>query len=426
MAEDQDVAFAFSPAQAVQGLLDFSKSEHSKIYKSAIREVSKDPFDCEAEGLYQFLKDVQDRADEMGWSDNILNITLEVTDDIEPVQENLIDNYGTISWEQVVESELQYINEQGRDAQNTYMLYKCLMSSLTNNAKKRISLWSEQYRIGDNDLCSGVALLKIIIRESHLDTNATTNQIRTKLSNLDSYILTVDSDIGKFNQYVKLLIQSLTARNQKTSDLLINLFKGYGAVSDEVFRAWLMRKQDDHEEGEEMTPDELMIAAKNKYDTMVEKGTWNAPTAEEKIVALEAKFNSTMKSLNKKVTFESSKKKQGSKSGGDKLNSKKKEGDHPKKWKAPKQGEKKEVEFKGHTWYWCGKDTGGKCEKWRAHKPKECKGLGADACGDKRKRDSTGSDKKKSIEKKLKVAKAYIAKMEQSVERDASEDEDSE
>jgi hypothetical protein len=46
-----------------------------------------------------------------------------------------------------------------------------------------------------------------------------------------------------------------------------------------------------------------MIAAKNKFDTMVEKGTWNAPTAEEKIVALEAKFNSTMKSLNKKVTL---------------------------------------------------------------------------------------------------------------------------
>jgi hypothetical protein len=66
---------------------------------------------------------------------------------------------------------------------------------------------------------------------------------------LDSYILTVDSDIGKFNQYVKLLLQLLTARNQKTSDLLFNLFKGYGAVSDKVFRAWLMRKQDNQEEG---------------------------------------------------------------------------------------------------------------------------------------------------------------------------------
>ena len=427
MAEEEpNVVFAFSPAQAVQGLLDYTKSEHSKIYKSAIREVCKEPFECEADGLYQFLKDIQDRADEMGWSDGILNITLEVTDDNEPVQEKLIDNYGTISLEQVVESELQYINEQGREAQDTFMLYKCLMASLSNSAKKRISLWSEQYRIGDNNLCSGVALLKIIVRESHLDTNATTNQIRTKLSNLDSYIFTVDSDIGNFNQYVKRLVQSLTARNQKTSDLLINLFKGYGAVSDEVFRAWLMRKQDDHEEGEELTPDELMIAAKNKFDTMVEKGTWNAPTAEEKIVALEAKFNSTMKSLNKKVTFDNSKK-QVAKKGADKPSSKKKEGDHPKKWKAPKQGDKKEVEFKGHTWYWCGKDTGGKCEKWRAHKPKECKGLATSAAGDKRKRESIGPDKRKSIEKKLKVAKAYIAKMEQFAEKDTTtEDEDSE
>ncbi len=112
-----------------------------------------------------------------------------------------------------------------------------------------------------------------------------------------------------------------------------------------------MRKQDHHEEGEELTPNDLMIAAKNKYDTMVEKGTWNAPTAEEKIVALEAKFNSTMKSLNKKVSFESSKKK-ATKSGGDRQSSKEKEGDHPKKLKAPKQGDKKEVDFKGHMWYW--------------------------------------------------------------------------
>ena len=424
--EEPNVVFAFSPAQAVQGLLNYTKNKHSKIYKSAIREVCKEPFECKADNLYQFLKDIQDRADKMGWSDGILNITLEVTDDNEPVQEKLIDNYGTISLEQVVESELQYINEQGREAQDTFMLYKCLMASLSNSAKKRISLWSEQHRIGDNNLCSGVALLKIIVRESHLDTKATTNQIRTKLSNLDSYILTVDSNIGKFNQYVKLLVQSLTARNQKTSDLLINLFKGYGAVSDEVFRAWLMRKQDDHEEGEELTPDELMIAAKNKFDTMVEKGTWNAPTAEEKIVALEAKFNSTMKSLNKKVTFDNSKK-QVAKKGADKPSSKKKEGDHPKKWKAPKQGDKKEVEFKGHTWYWCGKDTGGKCEKWRAHKPKECKGLATSAAGDKRKRESIGPDKRKSIEKKLKVAKAYIAKMEQFAEKDTTtEDEDSE
>ncbi len=81
--------------------------------------------------------------------------------------------------------------------------------------------------------------------------------------------------------------------------MLVNLFKGYGTVSGEVFRAWLLQKQDGHEEGEEFTPDELMLAAKNKFGTMKEKGIWNAPTAEEKIITLEAKFDSTVKSLNK-------------------------------------------------------------------------------------------------------------------------------
>jgi hypothetical protein len=203
------------------------------------------------------------------------------------------------------------------------------------------------------------------------------------------YITTVNCDIGKFNQYVKLLVQSLTARNQSTSDLLIILFKGYySAVSDETFRAWLSRKQDDHEEGEEITPDELMQAAKNKYYAMVEKGTWNAPTAEEKIVALEAKLTSSMKNLNKKVTYELGKKKQGTgkTKGGDgkdkNKGAKSASGDHPKTWAAPKAGEKKTVQYKGYDWHWCGKDTGGKCEKWRTHDPKECKGFAANATGD--------------------------------------------
>ena len=139
--------------------------------------------------------------------------------------------------------------------------------------------------------------------------------------------------------------------------MLVNLFKGYGAVSDEVFRAWLLRKQDDNEEGEELTPDELMLAAKNKYDTMKEKGTWNAPTAEEKIIALEAKLDSTVKSLNKKVSFErkkgggGTKKHSDAKGGSKKDGNMKKDSDHPKKWPAPKTGDKKEKMYKGHMWY---------------------------------------------------------------------------
>ncbi|KAI2507910.1 hypothetical protein MHU86_6568 [Fragilaria crotonensis] len=69
-----------------------------------------DLFNCEADNLFQFLKDVQDRADEMGWTGGILNITLNA-DEPDEREENLIENYGTLTLEQVVISELQYIEE---------------------------------------------------------------------------------------------------------------------------------------------------------------------------------------------------------------------------------------------------------------------------------------------------------------------------
>jgi hypothetical protein len=51
-----------------------------------------------------------------------------------------------------------------------------------------------------------------------------------------------------------------------------------------------------------------------------------------------------------------------------------KSGEYPKTWAAPKPGDKKEAKYytKDHMFYWCGKDTGGKCKKWQAHQPKEC------------------------------------------------------
>ena len=188
------VVFALAPALAIEGPLDYSKSEHVKIYRAGIRPISDEPFNCEADGLFQFLKDVRDRSDEMGWSDGIMRITLHA-DEPDQREENLIENYGTLTLEQVVTSEMQHIDDEGRLAQDTYMLYKSLMASLTSEAKKKVSIWADQYQLGESKMSSGATLLKIIIRESHLDTNATTNQIRTKLSSLESYITTIDCNI---------------------------------------------------------------------------------------------------------------------------------------------------------------------------------------------------------------------------------------
>ena len=88
-----------------------------------------------------------------------------------------------------------YINNDVRDKQNTEMMYACLMASLTEEARSVIEPWSDEYHVGDTP--SGNLLLRVIIRESHLDSNATTSVIRRELTELDDYMALVGSNAGK-------------------------------------------------------------------------------------------------------------------------------------------------------------------------------------------------------------------------------------
>jgi hypothetical protein len=91
---------------------------------------------------------------------------------------------------------------------------------------------------------------------------------------------------------------------------------------------------------------------------------------------------------------------------------------HPKLWDRPKAGDHVERKYRERTWYWRGKFTGGKCEKWRAHNPKDCKG---DRSLEEMQKSFTQTPpaepfKKrqvsKNLEKKLKIAKAYTVQFE--------------
>lgn len=154
---------------------------------------------------------------------------------------------------------------------------------------------------------------------------------------------------------------------------------------------------------------------------MVEKKTWDKPTHNEKIVALQA----MVKAVDKKVANEFKKGKAShtrSKTAiSDRPKKRKGKSDardnHPSNWPPPKTGKKKENMFKKYKWYWCGKETGGHCELWRAHKPEDCRGgtKKSEGTSNKKKRDSPEDQKKwkdQNAAKKLKIAKAYVAKME--------------
>ena len=63
------------------------------------------------------------------------------------------------------------------------------------------------------------------------------------------------------------------------------------ACSDREFISYIKRKQDAFEEGHDIEPDQLMKNTADKYKTLLQKGSWNAPDAnEEKILALQSEI----------------------------------------------------------------------------------------------------------------------------------------
>jgi len=116
----------------------------------------------------------------------------------------LPEDYGVFSYDRLVEHEKTYISSDTRAAQDNSMLFMCLM----NSGKANLNIHDKQYLIGDPPIESGLCLLKILIKESHLGSNATSSMIRTKLSNLDENLTETNNDILNFNNHVRMLIDS--------------------------------------------------------------------------------------------------------------------------------------------------------------------------------------------------------------------------
>ena len=370
IAPPQQPNFALSPALATTGIIDYSSRAGEKIYTSATKELDTVKYDGEAQGLMAFLELLEERATNFGWDTSIMMIPTPHGDPI-----NLLAGYGTITLAQIRAHEETYIGTPSRNAQDANLLYECIMNSISSECKAKLTIWKKEYRCGQ--LPSGNLLLKVLIRECHLDTNATVGGIRNRLSALDSYLPTVGYNITKFNMYVKNLVDQLRARGEFTNDLLINLFKGYLSATDKSFTTYIEKKLEAYEEGQDMTADQLMLWARNKYDLLLDKGIWNAPTEqEEKIIALQAQVKEMAKKLSEKKSPQTTKGKTNKSAQNPKDKKKKSKRTEKPDWFTKKPTNvHKTVHWNNREWNWCGADTGGKCESYVIHKPTECKGL---------------------------------------------------
>ena len=71
------IPFALTPAQASGGnILDLRDLGDRKLYHKAVAKLSDELFNCSPEGLFQFLRSLEDRAYEYGWNDEATGIMM--------------------------------------------------------------------------------------------------------------------------------------------------------------------------------------------------------------------------------------------------------------------------------------------------------------------------------------------------------------
>jgi hypothetical protein len=372
------IAFALTPGQA-NGVevLDYGTTDGIKQFRAATKSLytsDDDLFLCNAEGLRDYVELLSHRATNYKWDTSTFDIPMDLTDILNGPYKNLLEHHGEVDLTQIREHAATYVDTQCRAAQDSMQAYECQMASMSREGRLKISVRKEDYIV--NGVPSGACLFKVIIEESHIDTHATTAHIRTQLSSLDVYMLTIGSDIEKFNIHVKTLIEQLASRGEKTFDLLTNLFKGYKTAKDRKFVEYIEKKEETYEEGTDLLPEQLMRLASNKYKIRKLQNAWAAPTPEEEqITALQAQVDHLSKS---KRPFPSKDAKpkpkhdfKGIKGKGKQQEGKGKRPDKE-EWMLLKPADPSKSTFnKGKEYWWC--ETH---QAFGRHTPSDCQGKG--------------------------------------------------
>jgi hypothetical protein len=287
--------FTLAPALANTAVfLDLTSTSGAKHFKGATEPLNQQPFDfADSSNLQVFLDLVLKKSQVWGWN-TIFTIPVNniMAGAVITTSHNLLDEYGLIPIASVRAHAMTYYANHSKQAQDSLMACQCLLSSLTLDFLKLITADSQDYHLPtihatQGPVPSGPLLLKLIISQAHVDSRATVSHIRTSLTLLDAKMIKLDSNVETFNQYVKSQIKNLLARGETSSDLLINLFKGYKMADDIEFLDFIRRKENSYEEGEDINANNLMADALVKYKARKLVDKWSAPTKEQgQILAL--------------------------------------------------------------------------------------------------------------------------------------------
>jgi hypothetical protein len=160
--------FARTPAQTSAEILNYESSKGMKTYNAAVVALST-KYSGNTNNMHIFLKNVKERGQTFGWQ-AILNVPKDGS------KKNVIEQYGLLELEDIQAHATIYENERGRNAQNASQMYNFLYTSLTDEAKLMVlSDYSDNTIIAadGSQICNGPCYLKVIIRNTTVDTRST-------------------------------------------------------------------------------------------------------------------------------------------------------------------------------------------------------------------------------------------------------------
>ena len=160
---------------------------------------------------------------------------------------NLITEYGRLTVEEIGINIQKFIGQQKRQDQNYVQLFHYLTNSMTESAYLKIVAKSENYMDGETPV--GEMLFKLKTQNAVINTRSAYTYLRENLTNLKTYMSTINLDIENFNQYVKVNVDGLKARGEQTDDLIINLLNAYQVASYEEFVRYIKTKQYQYDNG---------------------------------------------------------------------------------------------------------------------------------------------------------------------------------
>ena len=372
-------AFQMSPAEN-NTILTFPQD--NKIYFKATKGLDT-KFGGKADQVRTFLTLVECRARSFGWKESIMMIP-----DNTGTVRYLLKEYGRLTMENVKNHAAPYVAAQTRQAQNARMMYDFLEESLEEKFLAEVTLYEQEYVVtptaGGEPILNGPAFLKQIITQTYIDTRATVSHIRETLIDMHKMLKIKKEDITQFNLWVKNPVSLLAARGTEAHDLLTYLWKTYLQVKDKEFVRYIQDLKNQYEDNTtDLTSDQLMLYAENKYKSRVQAGTWAKPSKEqEDIVALTATVANLKEALNEskanrklgKSTTNNKNSEGGQEKGKNtkKNNTKSENSEHRIPWyyQAPKSNEPKQKIINDKEYWWCPNHA--ENGKWVRHKPEDC------------------------------------------------------